>query len=133
MISREFGGNFARERIEAWNGRDLDEVFSHYSDDFTMSLPYNAQIAGVASGSLTGKMFVVVSRRVPAFTRRPVLAGMAFGVMVFLAMRLVVLPLSAFPHPVTFRPLATVLDLLSHMFFFGVPIALAARKAGAER
>ena len=44
-------------------------------------------------------------------------------------MRLVVLPLSAFPHPVSFKPLAAGLDLLSHMFLFGLPIALAASKA----
>lgn len=58
--------------------------------------------------------------------------GAIFGVCVFLFMRLVVLPLSAFPYPVTFRPLATALDGLSHMFLFGLPIALAARKAAAR-
>ena len=54
---------------------------------------------------------------------------MAFGVVVFGVMRLIVLPLSAFPYPVTFKPLATVLDLLSHMLLFGIPIALAIRGA----
>ena len=44
-------------------------------------------------------------------------------------MRLVVLPLSAFPHPVSFKPLSAGLDLLSHVFFFGLPIALAAARA----
>ncbi len=46
-----------------------------------------------------------------------------------LAMRLVVLPLSAFPRPVTFKPLGTVLDLASHIFLFGLPIVWATRKA----
>jgi hypothetical protein len=69
--------------------------------------------------------FLLSSRRFVLLVRRPVLSGVLFGVMVFLVMRLVVLPLSAFPHPVTFKPVATILDLLSHMFFFGVPIALA--------
>lgn len=55
MISREFGEAFAQEWIEAWNGHDLDRVLSHYAEDFTMSSPYIAQIAGVASGTLTGK------------------------------------------------------------------------------
>jgi hypothetical protein len=44
-------------------------------------------------------------------------------------MRLVVLPLSAFPRPVTFKPLATVMDLASHIFLFGLPIVWATRKA----
>jgi hypothetical protein len=45
--------------------------------------------------------------------------------VVFLVMRLVVLPLSAYPHPVTFKPLATVADLLAHMVLFAMPMTLA--------
>lgn len=48
--------------------------------------------------------------------------------MVFLAMRLVALPLSAFPRAATFPLLGTTLDLLSHAFLYGVPIAFCARK-----
>jgi len=58
MLSREFGEEFSKEWIEAWNSHDLDRILSHYSDDFTMSSPYIAQIAGVASGTLTGKAAV---------------------------------------------------------------------------
>lgn len=58
MISREFGERFAEEWIAAWNSHDLDRILSHYADDFTMSSPYIAQIAGVASGSLRGKAAV---------------------------------------------------------------------------
>jgi len=72
--------------------------------------------------------FVVIAVRLPRLTLRPIVAGAIFGVFVFFAMRLVVLPLSAFPHPVTFKPLSAGLDLLSHMFLFGVPIALAAAR-----
>ena len=74
-------------------------------------------------------IFTVAAVRFPALLRRPLLSGMLFGVFVFFAMRLVVLPLSAFPYPVVFKPLATMLDLLSHMLLFGAPIALAARRA----
>jgi len=58
---------------------------------------------------------------------RPWLSGPVFGAVVFLGMRLVVLPLSAFPRPVNFDIPAALYDLLSHMFLFGLPIALAAR------
>jgi uncharacterized membrane protein YagU involved in acid resistance len=74
-------------------------------------------------------IFLLVAQRIPFLASRPVLSGLFFGVVVFLTMRLAVLPLSAFPRPVTFTPLATVLDLLSHTLLFGVPIALAARRA----
>ncbi len=73
--------------------------------------------------------FLLAAARIPTLVRRPLVSGAVFGIVVFLLMRLVVLPLSAFPFPVKFRPLASTLDLLSHMFFFGVPIALAARCA----
>ena len=73
-------------------------------------------------------IFLVAARRLPRLVRQPMLSGILFGVVVFLTMRLVVLPLSAFPYPVTFKPLATTLDLLSHTFLFGVPIALATRR-----
>ncbi|GAB1594712.1 hypothetical protein [Lysobacter claricitrinus] len=74
-------------------------------------------------------LFLFAARRMPALVTHPLVAGIAFGVVVFLVMRLAVLPLSAYPRPVTFKPLATVLDLASHTLLFGVPIALAARRA----
>jgi len=74
-------------------------------------------------------LFLALALRLPALTLHPLLAGVLFGALVFLAMRLLVLPLSAFPYPVSFKPLATVLDLLSHMLLFGVPIAWAVHKA----
>jgi ketosteroid isomerase-like protein len=58
MMSREFGEEFARAWIEAWNSHDLDRILSHYAEDFTMSSPYIAQIVGVASNNLTGKTAV---------------------------------------------------------------------------
>ncbi len=78
---------------------------------------------------LWAALFVTVATRVPRLVAKPALSGALFGVLVFLVMRLVVLPLSAFPHPVSFKPLSAGLDLLSHMFFFGLPIALAAARA----
>lgn len=55
MLSREFAEAFAKEWIEAWNSHDLERILSHYTDDFTMSSPYIAQIAGEPSGRLHGK------------------------------------------------------------------------------
>lgn len=78
-------------------------------------------------------VYVLASRRFELLTRNALFSGALFGIAVLLAMRLVVLPVSAFPHPVSFKPLATVLDLLSHMLLFGVPIALAARKAAPNK
>jgi hypothetical protein len=73
--------------------------------------------------------FPAAVRRTPVLARRCIPAGCAFGVIVFLSMRLIVKPLSAFPFPVNWKPLSSALDLLSHMFLFGVPIAMAAARA----
>jgi hypothetical protein len=55
MISRNFAVQFAEEWIAAWNRHDIERVLSHYADDFEMSSPYIAQIAGEPSGTLAGK------------------------------------------------------------------------------
>ena len=65
----------------------------------------------------------------PVLTRKPLVSAIAFGILVFVLMRCVVLPLSAFPLPVSFKLPGAALDLLSHIFLFGLPIAMAARRA----
>lgn len=87
---------------------------------FTLSILWAALFAGLAS-------------QFPKIARKPLAAGIGFGLVVFLAMRLIVLPLSAYPKPVTFAPLATVLDLLSHMLLFGLPIAWFVGRAALAR
>ncbi|MGV3618431.1 MAG: nuclear transport factor 2 family protein [Fimbriimonas sp.] len=55
MLDQEFAHRFAREWIEAWNRHDLERVLAHYTEDFTMSSPLIAKVAGEASGRLRGK------------------------------------------------------------------------------
>jgi hypothetical protein len=57
-----------------------------------------------------------------------VICGLAYGIVIFLVMNLVVLPLSAFPFPVgPFTVSALRSGLLVHMFFIGLPISAAFR------
>lgn len=58
MITREFADHFTQEWIDSWNSHDLERILSHYTDDFEMSSPYIAQIAGEPSGVLKGKAAV---------------------------------------------------------------------------
>jgi len=37
MIDNEFAREFGAHWIEAWNRHDLEQVLSHYRDDFDMS------------------------------------------------------------------------------------------------
>jgi ketosteroid isomerase-like protein len=55
MITRELADHFARDWIEAWNAHDLERILAHYRDDFVMSSPRIAVVAGEPSGVLRGK------------------------------------------------------------------------------
>jgi uncharacterized membrane protein YagU involved in acid resistance len=74
-------------------------------------------------------IFYVASRRFPFLIRQAVLSGTIYGIGIYFFMNLVVLPLSAFPYKVSFPPILLITGLFVHMFFVGVPIALAARRA----
>lgn len=55
MIDSRFAQTFAGDWIEAWNAHDLDEILSHYTDDFEMSSPAIVTTMGEPSGKLKGK------------------------------------------------------------------------------
>lgn len=74
-------------------------------------------------------IFYAASRRLPFLTERPVLAGILYGVIVYAVMNLVVLPLSAYPPRTSFPLIVIATGLFVHMFFIGLPIALATRRA----
>lgn len=78
---------------------------------------------------LLALIFYAASIALPVLVRRPVISGTCYGFVVFWMMNLVVLPLSAFPRKVTFLPIVVITGLIVHMFFVGVPIALATRRA----
>lgn len=65
-------------------------------------------------------------RRWPVLYQRPVFFGAIYGVLLYLAMTYVVLPLSQ-ASPLPFIPSWFVASVLSHVVFVGIPIALVAR------
>ena len=68
-------------------------------------------------------VYVAASRRIRLLVRRPVLAGLAYGVGVYLVMNWVVVPLAIGRGP--FRPGLAAILLVIHMVCVGLPIALA--------
>jgi hypothetical protein len=70
-------------------------------------------------------LFVALSLKQPALARQTLASGLAFGVVVYLFMKYVVLPLSAVVRLTPFEPLAMV----GHAFLVGLPIAFFARRA----
>jgi hypothetical protein len=75
--------------------------------------------------------YYLVSRRFALLWQRPVLCGVGYGVLLYLIMNYVVVPLSA-ARPGSRDPLWITLSVLVHAFLIGLPIALFARRARRE-
>lgn len=82
-----------------------------------------------AMGFIIASIFWLASRRLQFMTERAVLAGLLYGICVYFVMNFVVLPLSAFPTPITHAPVRMAINIVAHMILFGLPIALATRAA----
>jgi hypothetical protein len=79
----------------------------------------------IATGAAA--VYYAASRRLPILVRQAVACGIAYGVVVYLVMNLVVLPLSAIGwRPFIFSGVAIMIPI--HMFCVGLPIALVVRR-----
>jgi len=72
------------------------------------------------------------SRKLGILVRRPVISGLLYGVMVYVFMNHVVLPLSAVPKRPFVLSMAAVIVVV-HMLCVGLPIALVIRAAADRR
>jgi uncharacterized membrane protein YagU involved in acid resistance len=73
-------------------------------------------------------VYYFASGRFAFLTRHIVISGAVFGVLVFLTMHFVVIPLSAI-HAGPLKLWNVVGELCSHIFLFGIVIAFAASRA----
>jgi hypothetical protein len=80
----------------------------------------------VATGIVT--VLVLAARRRPALVHRPLVAGPIYGVLAWLVMNFVVIPLSAIGFRMPATP-AIINGLLIHMLGIGIPAAWFARAA----
>ncbi|MGB5132913.1 MAG: hypothetical protein WBO00_09880 [Steroidobacteraceae bacterium] len=69
--------------------------------------------------------------RWPVLYKKPVFCGAVYGVILYLAMSYIVLPLSK-ASPMPFIPSWFLASVLSHVVFVGIPIALVARWSAAR-
>ena len=73
-------------------------------------------------------VYWIASRYLPLLTQRPILCGAIYGVLVYLFMNYVVIPLSATSRS-RFLLSWVVCSVIVHALLIGVPAALVARKA----
>ncbi len=73
-------------------------------------------------------VYYAASLKLPLLTRHAIVCGLLYGVVVYLFMYMVVLPLSALQFKFFNQPASAVLTgVLIHLFCVGLPIALAVR------
>lgn len=72
-------------------------------------------------------VFYAASRMWPVLARRPLIFGPLYGLAVYAVMYGAVLPISAFPHRLTFTTASVTRNALIHVFCVGLPIAIAAK------
>jgi hypothetical protein len=75
--------------------------------------------------------YYVAARRWPVFARRPVPLGVAYGLLLYVVMNLVVVPHSA-ASPGSRDPTWIALTVAVHAFLVGLPIAWFASRAAAR-
>ena len=73
-------------------------------------------------------VFYAASRSLTILTHRPLASGAVFGVAVYLAMHFIVIPLSRIPFHLPKLP-SVIGELCSHVFLFGMVIALGVARA----
>jgi hypothetical protein len=73
-------------------------------------------------------IFFAASRKVPFLLQQPIVSGLLYGIAVYCLMNLVVLPLSAFPHQMSFPLSSVLIGVTIIMLCVGLPIALVVRR-----
>ncbi len=97
-----------------------------YTGGFRTALLGTALHFVITFGAAT--VYYAASRWLRFLVNQAVISGLFFGIAVYWFMNLVVLPLSAFPHKITFRPALVITGLIVHMLCVGIPIALCVRR-----
>lgn len=77
-------------------------------------------------------IYYLASLRFPFLTRQVALSGAIFGVLMFLAMHFIIVPLTAI-KPGPMKVGNVIGELCSHVFLFGMVIAYAVSRAAAAR
>ncbi len=79
-------------------------------------------------GLCIATVYYLASLKWPVLLRRPIVCGLIFGMIAYLGMNYIVIPLSA-ARSGTFRLSYFLIEITGHAFLVGLPIALAARKS----
>lgn len=124
--------------VVAWALRGVgpERVFQGVAAGFFGRASFQGGLTTMAVGLATHffiaftvvSVYYAASTRIPVLTRRPLVAGMAYGGLVHLFMSFAVIPMSAIGRfPSSLGPFLS--GLVAHLFLVGPPAALFARRA----
>ena len=77
---------------------------------------------------IAAAIYYEASLRLPVLRARAIVCGLLFGVLVYLFMNFIVIPLSAIPFTISYTPWKLAQGFLSHAILVGLPIALTIRR-----
>jgi len=80
----------------------------------------------IATGAAA--VYYMVSRKLKFLVERAIFCGAVYGVAVYFFMNVIVLPLSAFPHKISYSLVTVVTGLIVHVLCVGLPISLTVRR-----
>jgi hypothetical protein len=125
----------------AWRGTTPKIVFQYIASGLIGPGSFRDGFASVVLGAVLHyvialiwtAVFYAASRRLSILYRRPVICGLLYGVIVYLFMNWVVLPLSRSPHPRNPVTLASRINgILALMFCLGLTVSLLVRRYSEE-
>jgi hypothetical protein len=120
--------------VQAALGVSPARVFQFIASGALGKAAYVSGAFGVAFGIaahllislLAAGLYVAALFRIQALDRHPVVGGATFGLLVYLAMTFVVVPLSRIGMQPLPTPVLGAVSLAVHLFAFGVPLAFVA-------
>lgn len=77
--------------------------------------------------AIMATVFIVAAQQRPALRERPLLWGLIYGLVTYVVMNLIVVPLR-FPAAFPPRPISVATQLFCHIVLVGIPIALVAAR-----
>jgi hypothetical protein len=121
--------NWGAGREPLWT---LQSVASGWLGNGAFESGVNGGILGVVSHYgilfIAAALYFALSQRFAILRTKPLGCGLIFGVLVYLFMNFVVLPLSAFPFQLKYPWLRLLEGFASHAVFVGLPISLSIRR-----
>jgi hypothetical protein len=116
--------------LTLWFGREIPNMLR-----FVASGPFPGAgewgAAGAALGlivhfalmAIMATAFVIAAKQWPALVDRPWLAGVGYGLVTYVVMNWIVVPLR-FASPLPPKPISIATQLFAHLVLVGIPIAL---------